>query len=470
MQRGKLDHAWLEAFLVSAGCPQQDVLCQELFSTDAPRPALAYPLPLPPSAAFPQHNLPAQPTRFIGRQQELDQIGQQLATPDVRLLTILGPGGMGKTRLALETAAQALPAFADGVCFVPLAPVQEPERLAASILEALSVPANVEDLVDSLGHYLRQKKLLLVLDNFEQLLPAAANLSRILSAAPWVKLLVTSRERLNLQEEWLYPLQGLTFPGGDGEKTGPATYSAPDLFAERMQQVQPGFSLSGENWEWTVRICRLVGGMPLGLELAASWGELLSCRQIAEEIERSLDFLESDARNLIDRHRSMRAVFASSWRRLSSQEQAVLRKLSIFRAGFEREAAEIVAGASLPLLLGLVRKSLLHRNGDGRFEVHELLRQFAAQQLVEADEEETVAAAHAAYYVSFLHHRYTLMGSWCAASIASILARIVPPSQKAWRYARDWYLMALRPKTLVATKIAGAAATAGSCPLASTTI
>jgi predicted ATPase len=437
VRRGKLDRSWLEEFLASAGYLEPQALCQELFSASTPLPSHSQSLTQASSAAS-SHNLPAQSTTFIGRREELDQIEQRLTGADVRLLTILGPGGMGKTRLAIEAAARAAPAFPDGVWFVPLSPLQEPERLASAILEALNVPANAEDLVGSLSHFLRQKRLLLVLDNFEQLVAAAADLSRILSTAPWVKLLVTSRERLNLQEEWLSSLQSLTFPEGEGEKRSAGTYSALDLFVERMQQVQSGFSLAGENWNWAVRICRLVGGMPLGLELAASWGELLSCRQIAEEIERSLEFLESDARNLADRHRSMRAVFESSWRLLSPDEQAILRKLSIFRAGFEREAAQVVAGASLPILLGLVRKSLLHRNEDGRFEIHELLRQFAGQKLAEASEEKTVAAAHAVYYLSFLHQQYDYAdGYYFSIEALDIVNREIENIRRAWYWAVD---------------------------------
>jgi predicted ATPase len=218
-------------------------------------------------------------------------------------------------------------------------------------------------------------------------------------------MVVTSRERLNLREEWLYPLQGLDFPTEDGATPGEDPSGALDLFLERMQQVQPGFTLAGENRAWAVRICRLAGGMPLALELAAAWGELLSCREIAEEMERSLDFLESDTRNVADRHRSVRGVFDYSWRLLSPAEQAGLRKLSAFHSSFEREAAQAVADASLPLLLGLARKSLLQRSEDGRFEIHELLRQFVAEKVADAGEAETVAAAHATYYVSYLHQQ-----------------------------------------------------------------
>jgi predicted ATPase/DNA-binding SARP family transcriptional activator len=398
---------------------------------EQPQPEMAVDL----ERALPPHNLSPQPTRFIGRQEDLFQVGQRLADPDVRLLTILGVGGMGKSRLAVEAAAQALGHFADGVWFVSLAPIQDRARLAPAILETLNLSANADDLVESLCQSLHKKRILLVLDNFEQLLPAAPDLSRILAAAPEVKMVVTSRERLNLREEWLYPLQGLDFPAEDGSTPGQAPSGALDLFSERMQQVQPGFTLAGENWAWAVRICRLAGGMPLALELAAAWGELLSCREIAEEMERSLDFLESDTRNVADRHRSIRAVFDHSWRLLSPAEQVGLRKLSAFHSSFEREAAQAVAGASLPLLLGLVRKSLLQRSEDGRFEIHEVLRQFMAEKLAETGEVETVAAAHATYYISFLHQQCDDTLPDLSKEALDAMQREIEHIRRAWQWA-----------------------------------
>jgi predicted ATPase len=276
---------------------------------------------------------------------------------------------------------------------VSLTGVGRPNLVPSAIAGALEMSFFGPDSPDlQLVNYLRHKTLLLVLDNFEHVLDATVLLTDILVAAPDVKLLVTSRERLNLQEEWVFAVEGL------------ASDTAVQLFDQRAQQVQTDFSIS-KNSEPVMSICRAVERMPLGLELAASWLHVMSCEQIAAQLQHNLDFLATSARNAPERHRSIRAVFDHSWKLLTLDEQTAFRKLTVFRGGFEREAAELVAGASLQKLAALIDKSLLRKSAAGRYDLHELARQYAGQQLEAAGERGKVQAAHSAYYMDFLVRR-----------------------------------------------------------------
>ena len=366
--------------------------------------------PTSPGLAGPRHNLPGQPTLFIGRDRELAEIRQiLLGEPACRLLTLAGPGGIGKTRLAIASASACLYAFPQGACFVPLASVGQPGFIVPAIAEALGFNfSGTAEPQEQLLTYLSDKALLLLLDNFEHLLAGAELLSDILHAAPGLTLLVTSRERLNLQEEWSYEVEGMTFPQeleevARGDLASLEKYSATRLFLQRARQAQASFTISAGDVPDVVRICELVNGMPLGLELAAPWVRLMSCREIAAEIERNLDFLSSSLFNLPPRHRSVRAVFEQTWERLPEEERAVLRRLSIFRGGCQRQAAEEVTGATLPHLLALVDKALLRRTESGRYMTHELIRQFSLEQLqASAAEYEQVRDRHYAWYTLFL--------------------------------------------------------------------
>ncbi|MCB0180454.1 MAG: AAA family ATPase, partial [Anaerolineae bacterium] len=306
------------------------------------------------------HNLPRQPTSFIGRRTEITRLRERLTDPDCRLLTVVGPGGIGKTRLAIEAAAAVTPNFAHGVYFAPLQGIYSGDYLVSAIAEAVnfSLSGHLEPLAQVLN-YLSDKMMLLLLDNFEQLVAQGgpAIVMELLAAAPQIKLMVTSREVINLREEWLYPVRGLPVPPTD-QPDGSDADDAVQLFVARARQVQPDFSADDER-EAVLQICRLVEGIPLAVELAASWTKTLSCPAIAAEIQRSLDFLVTPLRNVSDRHRSMAAVFDTSWQLLSENEQHVFKRLSVFRGGFQRAAAEPVAGATLATLAALVDKSLL---------------------------------------------------------------------------------------------------------------
>ncbi len=346
--------------------------------------------------------LPVPATPFLGREMELAQIAERLADPTCRLLTLLGPGGIGKTRLALQVAAGHLPVFGDGVAYVSLAGVEAGDRpdanlawdLASALAGALNTPfRDSEDAQTQLTAVLRPLELLLVIDNFEHLAGEAELLADLLAAAPRCKLLVTSRQQLDLLEEWVYELQGLPLPTGAADEEN----SALALFERSARRSSHAFVLDDANRAAAVQICRLVGGMPLAIELAAGWVRLLSCAEIAAEVTRSLDVLAASQRNIPERHRSMRAVFDYSWRLLSAEEQTALAALSLFAGGFGRDGALAVAQAGLPMLMALAAKSLVQRMDAGRYMLHELVRQYAQERLTSSPAWGTVRDRHLAY-------------------------------------------------------------------------
>ncbi|HEX6383211.1 MAG TPA: protein kinase, partial [Anaerolineae bacterium] len=349
--------------------------------------------------------LPATP--FVGREQELADITNALANADTRLLTIVGPGGIGKTRLALAAVERVISPFADGVYFVPLAPLESAEHIASALANSLDYHFRGSgEPKQQLLDYLHHRRLLLVLDNFEHLLEGAGLVAEILAHAPGVKVLATARERLNLSGEMVYTLGGMSYPDWQrATETDVTAYSAVQLLLQRARLVRPDFKAERHDLVHATRICQLVEGMPLALVLAAGWLELLSLEEIAAEIAQSLDFLETEMRDVPERQRSMRAVFASSWARLTEEEQQVFRKLTVFRGGFTRQAAHAVAGATLHSLRALLNKSFITVDQDGRYGMHELLRQFGTEKLLASAEAETTVDAHCAFYLSSLRQR-----------------------------------------------------------------
>jgi predicted ATPase len=295
---------------------------------------------------------------LVGRQAELEQINERLAQPECRLLTLVGVGGSGKTRLALEVAAQQEHSFAGGVVWAPLQAVDAESYLVSALADAAGISlTGMDEPFAQLIRYLRDKRLLLVLDNFEQLLDTTQLLVDILQAAPGVKILVTSREALKVQQEWLCHIAGLAFPAS--QVTGNLLdYAAVQLFVERARQARPAFSLVEEQ-AGVVRICQLVEGLPLALEIAASWTHMLRCAAIGAEIQSRLDFLRTHLRDLPDRHRSLQPVFDQTWQRLSAGLQHVFACVAVLRGSFDLEAAREIGGARLEDLAQLVDKCLL---------------------------------------------------------------------------------------------------------------
>jgi predicted ATPase/DNA-binding SARP family transcriptional activator len=352
-------------------------------------------------------HLPAPTTPLLGRVTELTQMAERLADPACRLVTVVGPGGSGKTRLALQAAANYGARTGQPVCYVPLATTPTPEVIATAVTEALGLALFDEtDTTGPLLEALRDQRLLLLLDNFEHLLPGAGLLADVLAQSPGVKVMVTSREVLHLHGEWVMELTGLPYPTDPGV---PNTdfYEAVQLFAQTARQTRGDFVLDDATRPAVVAICRLVEGLPLGLELAAAWTRLLSPGEIAAEMTRSVDFLATNRRDVPERQRSLRAAFEHSWRLLSAEERRVLSSLSIFRRAFARQAAEQVAEVRLPALAALADKSLLRtlppRQGQAQYELHELVRQFAAEKLAETQAEaERARRCHARYYADLL--------------------------------------------------------------------
>lgn len=367
---------------------------------EARPPAPAAPAPALHSA------IPRSPLPLIGRATELTTTLELLADPACRLLSLIGPGGVGKTRLALAAAEQVVAQWPDGVYVVSLAGVGEAAHLVAAIADRVGCRfyGKAEPL-EQLAAYLGERQLLILLDNFEQVLDGAAIIPPLLQAAPRIKLLITSRERLNRYEEWLVALEGLAVPP-EGAAAVEA-YSAAQLFLASARRVQPGFSPAAAEQADLARICRLVEGLPLGIELAASWVRLLSCAEIAQELSQNVDGLASSLRDLPERHRSLKAVFDSSWRLLDPDERRMLARLAAFQGDFTRDAAAaLTPGAAPPTLLRamaqLADKSLLRRGGGGRFALHGLVRQYAAAQLRELGIEQETLARFCAYYAGLL--------------------------------------------------------------------
>jgi predicted ATPase/DNA-binding SARP family transcriptional activator len=405
-------------------------------------------LSLTPSG--PPHNVPAPLTPFVGRKADLAAILQRLHDPACRLLTLVGPGGCGKTRLALEAARELtywIPvqpfdrAFAHGIYFVSLAPLQAVDGFVPAVAEALGFAFHAGgDPRSQLLDHLRQKQMLLILDNFEHLLEGGVGwVVDVLATAPEVRVLVTSRTRLNLRSEHLLPVAGMAMPDekalAAGDPVVLGQYDGIELFSIGAARTQPGFRLAAGNAVDVVRICRLVDGMPLGILLAAAWIDSMTPAQIASQIGRSLDFLEGDWLDLPARQRSLRALFDHSWTLLSEHERGVLQALSVFRGGFTFEAVQAVTGASLRELRRLVNQSLLHLTPSGRYELHELLRQYAAQKLEAAGRAGDAADAHSTYYAAALEQwGADLRGAGQQEALAEMEVEI-ENARAAWNWA-----------------------------------
>ncbi len=394
-------------------------------------PAESEPVPSPPVI---RHNLPTQLTPFVGRKRELEEITELLNDADTRLVTLIGPGGIGKTRLAIEAARTRIDHFQDGVYLVALAPLDATDSVAffgttmsdfivSAVAGALgfsfyagSKPAR--QLLD----FLRDKHLLLVMDNFEHLLAGADVVNAMLQAAPGLNVLVTSRETLGIYGEAVYALNGLPLPGARPDS------DSLRLFAHSARRARPDFALDEANHEQVARICQLVDGFPLAIELAAAWVRSLSLPEIVNELTRGLDILETRAH-------SIRATFDRSWNLLSEQEQRVFAILSIFQGGCTREAAEAVAGAGTRMLTTLVDKSLLWYGPEGRYTLHELLRQYGAEKLPQGVDIDTLRERHCAYYAAYAGQWGRALRQGQQAEALRAIEQEIDNIRAAWRWA-----------------------------------
>ena len=402
-----------------------DVLAEELGVSPAPETFALFAAirdgTFPPAdgatrAAKVPNNIPHPATPLVGRSAEIGRLATYLSDAGTRLVTIVGPGGMGKTRLAVETAHRVLgddgaTPFPDGSYFVDLAAATSRQEMLAACAASFGfgLERNPEPL-QQIVNFTAGRQLLLLLDNFEQLVGPPARAAELVAAllrdSPRLKLLVTSRQKLNLTGERTLPLGGLGLPGRPSG-AGVESSDAMQLFAQSARRVQPTFQLTDHNAPHVAAICRRAAGMPLAILLTAAWSNLLTPAEIVAEMRADVDFVAAEMPDLPARQRSLRAVFDHSWARLLQPEQRLLARLSVFRGGFTRAAAEAVAGATLRRLLGLVNKSFLQRNVEsGRFHMHELVRTIAAEKLEATGHVEAVRTAHSRFYLGLFETHY----------------------------------------------------------------
>jgi predicted ATPase/class 3 adenylate cyclase len=367
-------------------------------------PDLIHEFPPLRSPSISKHNLPAEITPLLGREREISILSGLLVDPKQSLFSIVAPGGTGKSHLALELGRRMVEKFSNGVYFVELAPIKESENIIPAVAEAVGYQfqQNGRGQKQQMLDYLANKEMLLIMDNYEHLLDGGAEIvTEILHSASGLKILATSRYRLHLPGETLFTLHGLSLPDMGAEN---AIHNASvELFQQSARRIRPDFEMTPENLPYVVQICRLVHGMPLGILLAAAWVSVISAAEIAEEIQQGLDILEAEESELPERQRSVRAVFDQAWSMMAEAEQNVFMKMAVFRGGFTRDAGQKVAGAGLRQLQLLVNKALLERSAsDGRYFVHELLRQYGEEKLKQSGDDWQVLDNHSAYYLTYL--------------------------------------------------------------------
>jgi predicted ATPase len=358
--------------------------------------------------------LPTRGTSFVGRDPELAEIATLLARPDVRLLTLIGPCGVGKSRLAHQVASElhASGSFAGGIHAVSLESLRPGDAIAAHLLDALALEgSDAAEPLDSLIAGIGEREMLLVCDAAEHLIDEVHVFSALLASCPGLCLLVTSRQRLDLELERTFPLSGMPYPqDGAVDPDEAMRFDAVRLFTRRARRARPDFELSASDVPHVVTICRLVDGLPLALELAAVGVRVMPPDELALEIERDLDTLATSLRDVPERHRTMRGAFEHSWRLLSPRERSVMRRLAIFRGGFDRHAAGAVATATIPTLVALVDKSMLRVDRRGRYGFHPLLHHYARQKLAaHAAEESDAAARHVRFYLDHVRQSAALL-------------------------------------------------------------
>ena len=360
------------------------------------------------------NNLPAQPTPLIGRERELGEVGDLLRTEGVRVLTLTGAGGIGKTRLGLQLGAELLDEFEDGVFFVALAPITDPALVPSAIAEALGVvEAADQPLEEALKDYLRTKELLVLLDNFEQVLGGAPLVGKLLSACPRLKVLATSRSVLRVYGEQEYPVPPLELPspGRLPAIDKLSQYEALRLFIERAKAARPQFSVTDENAPAVAEICARLDGLPLAIELAAARIKLLTPAAMLERLGSRLKLLGGGARDLPERQRTLRGTIEWSFALLEEGEQVLFGRLAVFSGGRTLEAIEAVCEAEgdLPMdalegVSSLLDKSLLRQEegpgGEPRFVMLETIHEYAREKLQASGEAEEVRRLHAEYFLA----------------------------------------------------------------------
>jgi predicted ATPase/DNA-binding SARP family transcriptional activator len=361
----------------------------------------------------PRTNLPTPPTTLIGRERELEETQAELARPEVRLLTLVGPGGTGKTRLALQLGAELTETFRNGVYFVALAPIEDPRLVLPAVAQALGVrEIPGETLADTLTLFLEKRELLLLVDNFEQVLEAGPALADLLRNAPQVKALVTSRAPLRLagEHEYAVPPLGLPEPEVQWQPDELARHEAVRLLVERARSIKGGFAITSENASTVAKICRRLDGLPLAIELAAARLRILSPEELLARLDERLTLLTGGVRDADERQKTLRGTIDWSYRLLAPDQQALFARLAVFAGGCTLEAAEPVCGDDvkstvLDGLTQLVEQSLLRQRpgseGQPRFEMLETIREYARERLLARDDAGEVRRRHGEHYLDF---------------------------------------------------------------------
>lgn len=399
-------------------------------------------------------NLPMPLTPLVGRTVELSELSAWLSDPDRRLISLVGPGGVGKTRLAIQAVRQAAEMFSGGVVYVPLtrarsAAAQEiPPTAQAEAASFANTPPLAGAIADALGlrgadaswprvlAAVQNLELLLVLDGFEHVIGERKRVAELLETTTRLVVLATTRQRLALPGEWVFGLGGLDIAPSYMNAQLEA-YSAVVLFCQCARQVNQAFELNDTNRASVGEICRLVGGLPLAIGLAAAWARSLSCAEIAAEIHRSLDILSGQAAPGVEESQSsVRAVFEQSWNRLAPPDRDVFPRLSVFRVGFDRVSAEQVAGATVETLARLVDQSLLRMSLEGRYDLHDLLNQFGAEKLQQAGEEAAVRQRHFEWYCAQAEQNERRLASAGALNAFIWLIREAPNLREALVWAQ----------------------------------
>ncbi len=394
----------------------------------------------------PLHGFPAQFTPFWGRKAELRQINDLILDPARRLLTVVGPGGIGKTRLCIEAARElaATGEFPDGIFFLALASAETRTALISALATEIGVPLRKQqEILPQVLNFLRDKRMLLVLDDFEHLVAHGEILVAILEAAPRIELLLSSRQPLNLRAEQQVRIAGLDYPDtsgapdfADAELEG---FSSVQLFLQAARAAAPGFAVTAENEGDIRRICNLLQGMPLAIEIAGRWIRLADCATIANEIAQSLEMLVSPLVDLPDRHRSMAAVFAHSWGMLTAAEQILLARLSVFRGPFSLSTALSVLECTVKDVAALLDKSLVQRTAGGRYVLHELLRQFAAARLDGIHEPANLYAEtrqrHSTFYLQKVAEQEIRLAGPNPRRSAALIQERIGNIRHAWQWA-----------------------------------
>jgi len=396
-------------------------------------PSIEHP-PLQPSTQQ-LVNFPILSPAFFGREQELEELARLFTSPENRIISLVGPGGIGKTHLAVQFASQVAQYFSDGVYFTSFATIQDPDFIPILLAEALKFSFyGSTNQTEQLGKYLHRMKALLVIDNFEHLrVEGAKFIATLLSQTHHLKILVTSRERLNMIAETILEVHGLPVPATATDENI-ESYSSIKLFVHNAQKTFPRFAYQN-NREAIIRICQLVDGIPLGILLASSWARVFSCPEIASEINKNIDFLTTTAPDIDPRHRSLGAVFDNSWKLLSDEERRILRRLSIFQAAFTNHAAQEICNATQLLLAVFADKSLLFHKQDNRYEMLATFHQYASGRL-EEDEAEFAATKlkFCDYYTNFCIQKHLEINTPAQKTALDDITSEIENIRTAWNW------------------------------------